>query len=161
MVIVLIGPMGCGKTTVGEILGEKLGWQFYDADDFHPEANKRKMGQGIPLDDSDRKPWLDILSGLIQKHLSQESSMILACSALKRKYRRALGIDQEQVFSVFLRGSFSLLQERIADRSHEYMAKDLLQSQLATLEIPETGLTVDISGTPEQISQTIIDKLIG
>ncbi len=84
--------------------------------------------------------------------------MILACSALKKKYRHALGIDQEQVFSVFLKGSLSLLQERIADRSHEYMAKGLLQSQLATLEVPETGLTVDISGTPEQISQTISDK---
>ncbi len=160
MVIVLIGPMGCGKTTVGVTLAQKLGWQFYDADDFHPEANKRKMGEGIPLDDSDRKPWLDILHEIIQKYLSEESSMILACSALKKKYRRALGIDQEQVFSVFLKGSFSLLQERIADRSHEYMAKGLLQSQLATLEVPETGLTVDISGTPEQISQAIIDRLI-
>jgi carbohydrate kinase (thermoresistant glucokinase family) len=160
MVIVLIGPMGCGKTKVGVTLAQKLGWQFYDADDFHPEANKRKMGEGIPLDDSDRQPWLDILHEIIQKHLSEESSMILACSALKKKYRRALGIDQEQVFSVFLKGSFSLLQERIADRSHEYMAKGLLQSQLATLEVPETGLTVDISGTPEQISQAIIDRLI-
>jgi carbohydrate kinase (thermoresistant glucokinase family) len=159
MVIVLIGPMGCGKTKVGVTLAQKLGWQFYDADDFHPEANKRKMGEGIPLDDSDRQPWLDILHEIIQKYLSEESSMILACSALKKKYRRALGIDQEQVFSVFLKGSFSLLQERIADRSHEYMAKGLLQSQLATLEVPETGLTVDISGTPEQISQAIIDKL--
>jgi len=160
MVIVLIGPMGCGKTKVGVTLAQKLGWQFYDADDFHPEANKRKMGEGIPLDDSDRQPWLDILHGIIQKYLSEESSMILACSALKKNYRHALGIDQEQVFSVFLKGSFSLLQERIADRSHEYMAKGLLQSQLATLEVPETGLTVDISGTPEQISQAIIDRLI-
>jgi len=160
MVIVLIGPMGCGKTKVGVTLAQKLGWQFYDADDFHPEANKRKMGEGIPLDDSDRQPWLDILHEIIQKYLSEESSMILACSALKKKYRRALGIDQEQVFSVFLKGSFSLLQERIADRSHEYMAKGLLQSQLATLEVPGTGLTVDISGTPEQISQAIIDRLI-
>lgn len=158
MVIVLIGPMGCGKTTVGVTLAQKLGWQFYDADDFHPEANKRKMGEGFPLEDSDRQPWLDILHGIIQKYLLEESSMILACSALKKKYRHALGIDQEQVFSVFLKGSLSLLQERIADRSHEYMAKGLLQSQLATLEVPETGLTVDISGTPEQISQTISDK---
>ena len=86
--------------------------------------------------------------------------MILACSALKKKYRRAIGIDQEQIFSVFLKGSCSLLHERIADRSHEYMAKGLLQSQLATLEVPGTGLTVDISGTPEQISQAIIDRLI-
>jgi len=159
MVIVLIGPMGCGKTTVGEVLAQKLGWQFYDADDFHPEANKRKMGEGVPLDDSDRQPWLDILYGIIQKNLSEKSSMILACSALKEKYRLALGIDQEQVLSVFLKGSLALLQERIADRSHEYMAKGLLQSQLATLEVPKTGLTVDISGTPEQISQTIIEKL--
>ncbi len=158
MVIVLIGPMGCGKTTVGEILAQNLGWQFYDADDFHPEANKIKMAEGMPLDDSDRKPWLDILHGIIQKNLSDESSVILACSALKKKYRRALGIDQEQVFSVFLKGSFALLQERIADRSHEYMSKGLLESQLATLEVPKTGITVDISGTPEQISQTIIDK---
>ena len=160
MVIVLIGPMGCGKTTVGQILAKKLGWQFYDADDFHPEANKRKMGEGIPLDDSDRLPWLEILHQVIQKHLSDENSMILACSALKKKYRRALGIDQNQVFSVFLKGSFSLLQDRIADRSHEYMKKDLLQSQIETLEEPETGLTVEISGTPEQISQAIIDKLL-
>ncbi len=159
MVIVLIGPMGCGKTTVGRILAKKLGWQFYDTDDFHPEANKRRMGEGIPLDDSDRSPWLEILHQVIQKYLPGESSMILACSALKKKYRRALGIDQNQVFSVFLKGSFSLLQDRIADRSHEYMAKDLLQSQLEILEEPETGLTVDISGTPEQISQAIIDEL--
>ena len=140
MVIVLIGPMGCGKTTVGKILAQSLEWQFCDADDFHPEANKEKMAAGIPLDDSDRKPWLEILHGVIQKKLSEESSMVLACSALKRKYRRALGIDQEQVFSVFLEGSLALLQERIAGRSHEYMSKGLLESQLATLEVPKTGL---------------------
>lgn len=160
MVLVLIGPMGCGKTTIGQILAKKLGWQFYDADDFHPEANKKKMGEGIPLDDSDRLPWLEILRQVIQKHLSDESSMVLACSALKKKYRRALSIDQQQVFSIFLKGSFSLLEARIADRSHDYMAKDLLQSQLETLEEPESGLTVNISSTPEQISQTIIDKLL-
>lgn len=160
MVFVIIGPMGCGKTTIGQVLATRLSWQFYDADDFHPEANKKKMAQGVPLEDSDREPWLNILHQIIQEHLTDGRSMILACSALKKKYRRMLGIDQQQVFSIFLKGSYSLLEERIAGRSHQFMARDLLQSQLDTLEEPDSGLTVDIAGTPEEICQTIIDQLI-
>ena len=160
MVFVIIGPMGCGKTTIGQVLATRLSWQFYDADDFHPEANKKKMAQGVPLEDSDREPWLNILHQIIQEHLTDGRSMILACSALKKNYRRMLGIDQQQVFSIFLKGSYSLLEERIAGRSHQFMAKDLLQSQLDTLEEPDSGLTVDIAGTPEEICQTIIDQLI-
>ena len=160
MVIVIIGPMGCGKTTIGQTLATKQGWQFYDADDFHPEANKKKMAEGFPLDDNDREPWLLTLHQIITKHLAEGSDMILACSALKKRYRRMLGIDQQQVFSVFLKGSYSLLEKRIAARSHQFMAKDLLQSQLDTLEEPETGLTVDIAGTPDEICQTIIDNFI-
>lgn len=160
MVVVIIGPMGCGKTTIGQVLATRLSWQFYDADDFHPEANKKKMAQGVPLEDSDREPWLNILHQIIQEHLADGRSMILACSALKKKYRRMLGIDQQQVFSIFLKGSYSLLEQRIAGRSHQFMAKDLLQSQLDTLEEPDSGLTVDIAGTPEEICQTIIDQLM-
>lgn len=160
MVVVIIGPMGCGKTTIGQVLATRLSWQFYDADDFHPEANKKKMAQGVPLEDSDREPWLNILHQIIQEHLADGRSMILACSALKKNYRRMLGIDQQQVFSIFLKGSYSLLEQRIAGRSHQFMAKDLLQSQLDTLEEPDSGLTVDIAGTPEEICQTIIDQLI-
>lgn len=157
MVIVLIGPMGCGKTTIGQLLAQTLKWQFYDADDFHPASNKRKMAQGIALDDKDRHPWLEILQTLVKKHLSDETGMVLACSALKQTYRQTLGIDQQQVCSVFLKGSFSLLEARIRARSHAYMAKNLLQSQLDTLETPRTGLSVDISGTPEQIVQNIME----
>lgn len=159
MVIVILGPMGCGKTTIGNLLAARLGWQFYDADDFHPEANIRKMGQGIPLDDYDREPWLEILAQIIQKHLGQGDNMILACSALKRKYRCTLGIDQQHIVSVFLKGSYELLKERIAARSHEFMDKELLQSQLNTLEEPKTGITVDISATPEQICLSIIQTI--
>ncbi len=160
MVILILGPMGCGKTTIGEQLAAELGWPFYDADDYHPETNKQKMAEGTPLDDSDREPWLATLYGIIQTKLAADGNMILACSALKEKYRTMLGVDQRQVFSVFLRGSSALLEERISSRSHEYMAKALLQSQLDTLEIPENGLTVDISGTPEHICRTIIDTLL-
>jgi carbohydrate kinase (thermoresistant glucokinase family) len=160
MVIVLMGPMGCGKTTIGRLLGQKTGWEFADADDYHPQANKVKMGQGIPLDDHDRKPWLETLGRLIQDHVAEEKDLILACSALKKSYRTLLGIDEKTVYSVFLKGSFALLQERIQSRSHEYMPSALLQSQLDTLEPPENGLVVDIAALPDEICQKIIETLI-
>ena len=97
MIAVLMGPMGCGKTTLGLLLAKELGWPFYDGDDFHPKANKEKMGAGIPLDDSDREPWLKILGTLISDHRADGKNMILACSALKESYRQLLGIDQKEV----------------------------------------------------------------
>jgi len=159
MIIVLVGPMGCGKTTIGEMLADKTGWDFKDADDFHPPVNIKKMAAGIPLDDEDRAPWLKILRDLILDYQARGENMILACSALKEKYRNALGIDQEQVVSVFLKGSKELLQERIGARDHEYMNRDLLQSQLDTLEIPTGGITVDISGSPQAVVDRIQRKL--
>lgn len=158
-VIVLIGPMGCGKTTIGLELSDYLQWPFHDADDYHPEENKRKMSMGIPLGDNDRQPWLEVLRRLIDQYVSEGRSMILACSALKQKYRRMLGIDQQRVVSVFLKGSRKLLLQRVVSRTHEFMAKDLLQSQLDTLEEPTSGIIVDISGTPEEIRKEIVRKL--
>lgn len=157
--VVLMGPMGSGKTTIGELLSAELGWKLYDADDYHPVENKKKMADGIPLDDNDRAPWLRILKTIIDDSLAGGQNMILACSALKEKYRDLLGVDQKQVFSLFLKGSRELLMERIEARSHEYMNKDLLTSQLATLEEPDTGFIVDISGTPEQVVDRIKSAL--
>jgi len=159
MVIVIIGPMGCGKTTVGILLAEKLGCDFDDADDFHPPENVEKMSQGIPLDDNDRLGWLTTLRDRIQEKIQQRSSLILACSALKHSYRETLGIDQKQVFSIYLKGSPELLKDRLSTRSHEYMNDSLLNSQLRTMEEPDGGLVVSIDQPPESICSEIITGL--
>ncbi len=159
-IIILIGPMGCGKTTIGQLLSQKTGFQFVDADDYHPEFNKEKMGRGIPLTDEDRGPWLQALHDLIEVSQTKGEGLVLACSALKEKYRTLLGIDQSAVHSVYLQGSYELLRQRISARSHEFMSTGLLQSQLDTLEEPKSGVIVDIATSPEQICQNIIDTLI-
>lgn len=159
MVIVLMGPMGCGKTTVGRLLSERMGWRFEDADDFHPPANVAKMKSGVPLDDDDRLPWLHSLKDMIDQAVKNEENMILACSALKNKYRVALGVNQESVVSAYLKGSQELLRERIAARTHQYMNKDLLTSQLRTLEEPEDGLIVSIASTPDAAVEEIVQGI--
>ena len=148
MVIVLIGPMGCGKTTVGKLLAKQLDWSFDDADDFHPAENIAKMRAGIPLDDSDRQGWLLTLKERINERLRVGENLVLACSALKKKYRDLLGIDDQQVMSVYLKGDFDLLSARIDGRNHQFMNKGLLTSQLAIMEEPKDGLTLHIGASP-------------
>jgi carbohydrate kinase (thermoresistant glucokinase family) len=159
MVLVLMGPMGCGKTSIGKMLAERLGWSFYDGDDFHPKKNVEKMRAGIALTDEDRKLWLENLHGNIQHWLRNKQNSILACSALKQSYRDILGVDQSTVRTVYLKGSYELLRKRIEDRHHPYMDKNLLRSQLDTLEEPKDGLTVEISPTPEIVVSTIMNNL--
>lgn len=159
MVIVLMGPMGCGKTTVGRLLSARLGWRFEDADDFHPPGNVAKMKSGVPLDDRDRLPWLQSLRDMIDQAVENGEDMILACSALKKKYRVSLGVNQESVVSAYLKGSPELLGERIAARTHQYMNKDLLTSQLRTLEEPVDGLIVSIASNPEAAVEDIVQGI--
>ena len=159
MVLILMGPMGSGKTTIGKMLAEKLGWPFYDGDSFHPKENVEKMRAGIALTDEDRRVWLEKLRDDIQRWLKERQNTILACSALKQAYRDILGVDQTMVKTIYLKGSYSLLRKRIEERQHPYMDKNLLKSQFGTLEEPEGGLRVDISETPEAIISTIIQNL--
>ena len=159
MVLILMGPTGCGKTTVGHLLAQRLGWPFLDGDDFHPAANVAKMHNGTPLNDSDRRPWLLALQKEIERRSRAGQSAILACSALKKTYRELLGVDQQTVKTVYLRGSFALLQERLADRRGHFMPPELLRSQLETLEVPEGGLVVDIDEDPAMIVTRIIASL--
>lgn len=153
--------MGCGKTTIGRLLSTRLGWRFEDGDDYHPPANISKMKAGLPLCDEDRYPWLQILRSMIDAQLAdkEKGPMILACSALKRSYRKLLGIDQQSVVSVYLQGSAALLQERIEARTHRFMAKGLLESQLRTLEEPRSGIRVSIDQSPEEIVEAIISEI--
>lgn len=158
MIVIVMGVSGCGKTTVGSRLAERLGWPFYDGDDFHPPANKAKMGRGVPLDDVDRAGWLAALADLIRAHLAEGRSLVLACSALKQRYRDQLRVAPEIVF-VHLRGTYDLILARMQARTGHYMKPEMLASQFATLEPPTDALVVDISAPPEAIVDQIAENL--
>jgi gluconokinase len=144
MVIILMGVTGSGKTTVGRLLAKALGYQFYDADDFHPRANIDKMSQGIPLNDADRQPWLETLRDLVRRCLAEHTDAVLACSALKESYRGYLLIDP-QVRLSYLRADQELIRARLLQRRGHFMHSDLLASQFATLEEPKDALWVEAS----------------
>lgn len=160
MVIVIMGVSGSGKTTVGKILAERLGWTFVEADDYHPAANKEKMHAGNPLNDADRAPWLAALRDRMDEANAKGENVVLACSALKHDYQHYLALhDPEHVKYVYLHGSEELIRERIAARKGHFMNPNLLHSQFETLEPPENALQVEVSGTPEAIANEIREKL--
>lgn len=156
---ILMGVSGCGKTTVGELLAQRLGWDFYDADDFHPAENISKMAGGIPLNDDDRRPWLAALHDLISQCLKEGRHGVLACSALKERYRQDLLKDHPNVQVVYLKGSFDLIRSRISSRSGHYMKPDMLQGQFDALEEPLDALTVSISMPVEEVAAAILANI--
>jgi gluconokinase len=159
MFIIVFGVTGSGKTTIGTLLAKELGWQFYDADNFHPVANVEKMRQGIPLNDDDRIPWLAKLQELIRSYTDKGENAVLACSALRESYRQYLQAGGEVKF-IYLKGDFVLIQQRLNNRRGHYMNPTLLQSQFNTLEEPRPEITViDIAPTPVLIVQAIRQEL--
>jgi gluconokinase len=156
---IVMGVSGCGKSSVGKALAQALGWDFYDADDFHPPANVAKMASGIPLDDSDRAPWLASLHDLISSSLKTDQPGVLACSALKEQYRQRLMHSNDGVQIVYLQGSYDLIWSRMERRADHYMKPHMLKSQFDTLEEPVNALTIDISMSVDDIVQEILKHM--
>jgi len=161
MVYIIMGVSGCGKTTVGKILAEKFAMKFYDADDFHSEGNLNKMKNITPLEDEDRIPWLLNLAAHI-KQWNRGEGAVLACSALKKKYRQILSGDgKEKVIFIYLEGDSNTILERMKKRKEHFFAPELLESQFSVLEEPSDAVRVPINKTPEEIGGEIIEKLAG
>lgn len=154
--VIVMGVSGSGKTTVGQALAVRLGWDFYDADGFHPPANINKMASGIPLDDSDRAPWLASLHALISASLQEDRPGVLACSALRDSYRQKLLEGNSDVLIVYLKGSYELIWSRLSAREDHYMKPQMLQSQFDALEEPVDVLKVDIALPVGDIVQEIL-----
>lgn len=158
MVVVLMGVAGSGKTTVGRLLAQELGWPFYDADDFHPPENLEKMAAGTPLSDEDRAPWLLALRALLAEVRARGQNAILACSALKQSFREALSEGYEVRF-VYLKGPPELIARRLAERQGHFFRPELLASQLGALEPPQDVLEADITPPPEAVARFIRESL--
>lgn len=153
--VVVMGVSGSGKTTIGMRLARHLGFDFVDADRYHPRANIDKMASGVPLTDADRQPWLAALRALIEERAAEGRSLVLGCSALKRSYRQALSGPRQagdqargagpRVTFIYLKGDYDALLARMRRRKGHYMKADMLASQFRDLEEPQDAVIVDVN----------------
>ncbi len=150
MVIMVMGTTGAGKTTVGRLLAARLGWNFLDADDFHPQANIEKMKHGIALTDADRAPWLANIHSRLLQLTSEGKNAVLACSALKQTYRETLsaGLDFR---IVYLRGTYEQMRRHILSRHGHFAGEAILAGQFADLEEPQNALALNVTDSPESL----------
>lgn len=159
MILIVMGVSGCGKTTIGEMLAERLSASFADADTFHSQSNKDKMHKGIPLNDEDRWPWLHAIRAAIVEKEQSGQSAVFPCSALRKVYRDILRESDSEVIFVYLKGTEELLQERLKTRKGHFFDPSLLRSQLDTLEPPgpeENPIVADIALSPEEIVELVL-----
>lgn len=163
MILVLMGVTGSGKTTIGTRLAEAEHWEYAEGDDYHSEANKAKMHAGIPLTDEDRAPWLATLHQILMTWYRSGKSGVLACSALKQAYRDILseGIPKSELRFVLLEVPRDVLEHRLAERTNHYMSPALLDSQIATLEMPRDSIRVRGDLPPDQVVSEIMTAIRG
>ena len=155
MIVVLMGVSGSGKTTVGRLLAQRLDCAFYEGDEFHPAANIEKMSKGIALTDNDRLPWLADIKKTIDDCSQRGLDAVIACSALRKKYRCLLSENVADVQFVYLKGDYSTIRERMSARDDHYMKPAMLESQFENLEEPDNAIVVDINHSPKTIASQI------
>ncbi|WP_238019422.1 gluconokinase [Dactylosporangium sp. AC04546] len=158
-IFIVMGVAGTGKTTVGALLAGRLGWVYAEADDFHPPSNVEKMSAGQPLTDADRGPWLEAIGRWIDERAAAGEPGVITCSGLKRTYRDRLRAGRPQVRMVLLEGSRELITRRLTARHGHFMRVEMLDSQLADLELPQPdeGVTeVSIEPSPNEIVEAIL-----
>ncbi|MBO2448109.1 gluconokinase [Actinomadura barringtoniae] len=158
-----MGVSGSGKTTIGELLGRRLGWEYADADHFHPKANIEKMAAGQPLTDVDRAPWLGAIAQWVTDHLEHGTPGVVSCSALRRRYRDQVLLNgRPDVKGVYLDGDRDLIAERMRIRPGHFFKVEMLDTQFEALELPEPDehiLSVPVNGTPEETVELILKGL--
>ena len=161
MIAILMGVTASGKSTIAEALVNRTGWAFAEGDDYHPPANKQKMHAGIPLTDEDRVPWLAALHGVLQGWARENKDGVMTCSALKESYRLTLvdGLPEGAAKFVLLEVPKEELEERLEHRTGHFMSPALLDSQLATLEIPGSALHVRAVGDPGAVVELVLEGL--
>ena len=159
MLVIVMGPAGAGKSTIGRALAADLGWTFVDADDLHASESIDKMRDGVGLTDEERWPWLRRVKARVDELRASGADVVLACSALRREYRSYLGAEARDVSVVFLNGTPALLESRLSRRTGHFAAAGLLGSQLDTLEPPSGALTLDASRPVAQLVEMIRESL--
>lgn len=157
---VIMGVAGVGKTAVGREAAERLGWDFVDGDDYHPEANVGKMSRGIALTDEDRRAWLETLQDLIHRRLEDRRPAIVACSALKASYRKTLTDHNDGVVIIYLKAGHDVVRDRIQQRTGHFFNATLLRSQFDALEEPDSGITIDATQPIPAVVTAVVNALI-
>ncbi|ELR98241.1 gluconokinase [Gloeocapsa sp. PCC 73106] len=157
MICIIAGVSGSGKSTIGKLLGQRLGWDFYDGDDFHPPENIEKISRGIALSDADRQLWLLALKNIINDVLFRQKNAVIACSALKISYRYFLQGNHQNICWIYLKGTYEQILERMKLRQDHFMKPEMLRSQFDILEEPAINtFVINISHSPDEIIEQIM-----